>query len=72
MPFVKQITYFAEKPEIKEIDYLFLCEHFRYEVYQPGRNIICIGNLEKRKLCLGDYGDKFYVILDGLVSVLVP
>jgi hypothetical protein len=24
------------------------------------------------KMCLGEYGDKFYVILEGLVSVLVP
>jgi hypothetical protein len=43
MPFIKQIRYFSEKPEIKENDYIFICEHLRYECFQPGKNIICVG-----------------------------
>jgi CRP-like cAMP-binding protein len=59
---VKGIKYFSDKPEIKENDLIFVCEHVRYEQYHQGENIINVG----------EYGDKFYVIIEGEVQVLVP
>lgn len=62
LPYVKGIKYFSEKPEINENDYLFICEHVRYEFFPEGKNVIQVG----------EYGDKFYVIIEGEVQVLVP
>ena len=74
MPFIKQIRYFSDKPEIKENDYIFICEHLTYECYTPNKNIICVGKEYwiLTYMMIGEYGDKFYVILEGQVSVLVP
>ena len=73
LPYVKQIKYFADKPEIKENDYIFICEHARYEMVPQNKNVINVGKQGFAFLyCKGEYGDKFYVILEGQVSVLVP
>jgi hypothetical protein len=50
LPYVKGIKYFAEKPEIKENDYIFICEHARYEMVPHGRNIINVGKRLKIEL----------------------
>ncbi len=43
LPYVKQIKYFADKPEIKENDYIFICEHAKYEMVPQNKNIINVG-----------------------------
>eukprot|EP00347_Sterkiella_histriomuscorum_P003283 403364882 len=63
IPYLKQIKFFQERQEImKESDFLFLCERATYEHYNPHRVIFNYG----------DYGEKFYIILEGQVSVLLP
>lgn len=43
LPYVKQIKYFADKPEIKENDYIFICEHAKYEMVPQNKNVINVG-----------------------------
>ncbi|CDW81356.1 cyclic nucleotide-binding domain containing protein [Stylonychia lemnae] len=47
---------------MKESDFIFLCERAKYEFFHSNKNVFQHG----------DYGDKFYIILDGQVQVLVP
>jgi len=42
---------------MKESDFIFLCERAKYEYFNANKNIFQHG----------DYGDKFYIILDGHV-----
>ncbi|CDW90548.1 UNKNOWN [Stylonychia lemnae] len=47
---------------MKEVDFVFLCERATYEHFNPNKNIFQYG----------DYGEKFYIVLQGSVQVLIP
>lgn len=55
------IEFFKER-KIKPKDLVDICQRLKYEVVSAGKNVIQFG----------EYGDKFFVILSGEVSVWLP
>eukprot|EP00347_Sterkiella_histriomuscorum_P012371 403368842 len=62
LPFLKSIKFFQERRDMKETDFNYLCERAKHEYFHQNKNVFCYG----------DYGDKFYILLEGQVAVLVP
>eukprot|EP00347_Sterkiella_histriomuscorum_P015778 403355716 len=60
-PMLKEIRFFKERGEIETHHLIDLCQALRYEFCEAGKFVF------KQ----GDYGDCFYVILRGRVSVLI-
>ncbi|CDW78470.1 UNKNOWN [Stylonychia lemnae] len=61
VPLVKDIKFFKEK-KIKQRDLVDICQRLKYEYIAANKSAIQYG----------EYGDKFYIILEGLVSVWIP
>lgn len=45
LPFLKQIKFFQDKPDIKEQDLIFLCDRAKYEHYSAHKIVFSHGNL---------------------------
>ena len=63
IPFVKGIKFFQERAgQIKHSDFPDVVQMLAYEEFEDGEAV----------MHWGDLGDKFYIILRGLVKVLTP
>ena len=62
-PQLMRNAFFAEQlKEFSSDDFKFISERLRFEFYAEGEKIFGAG----------DFGDKFYIIIQGNASVLVP
>eukprot|EP00347_Sterkiella_histriomuscorum_P023519 403334331 len=61
IPIVQNISFFKEK-KIKARDLIEICQRLKYENISAQKNVIQYG----------EYGDRFYIILEGQVSVWIP
>ena len=43
LPFLKQIKFFQDKPDIKEVDLIFLCDRAKYEHFNSSRVVFSHG-----------------------------
>ena len=59
---IKEVYNTKKDQAIQRSDYKLLCENMRFRYYKAGETIFEYG----------DYGDQFFIILKGTVSVLVP
>ena len=64
------MQFFKEK-NLKSKDLLYICARLRHEYFPPESDVVSFGNTFALTM-LGEAGDKFYIILDGRVSVHVP
>ena len=62
--YLSKFPKYAEIPESKDKDIMMtkICQCLKYQ-YIPNGQIIC---------CLGEPGDRFYILFKGMVTVLVP
>ena len=58
---MKEVKFFQER-EIKDHDFLDIIEALKYETYHHEHVIFQ----------WGDFGDKFYILIQGQVRVLIP
>ncbi|CDW71386.1 UNKNOWN [Stylonychia lemnae] len=72
MPLIKKIAFFQEHDNIKQEDLNEILVRLKYEFYKAGDIIFSFGILFLNNMCKGDYGDKFYIIFQGSVGVLIP
>ena len=61
VPFLKNIKFFKDE-NIKEDELLEICKKLRYETYLEDEIVFNYG----------EYGNKFYIIIEGEVGILVP
>ncbi len=61
VPLIKSIQFFKER-DIHEADFIEIVNSLHYEYMAPGSTVFDFGSS----------GDKFYIILQGLVQVLIP
>ena len=61
LPIIKEIAFFKNK-NIHGQDLVQICQEMKHEFYREGEAVF------KQ----GEYGDKFYIILRGEVSVKIP
>lgn len=61
MPYVKAVPYFKQN-KFKDKELADICQRLRYDIIYKGKNITKHG----------EHGDKFYIILQGTVSVWLP
>jgi len=59
---LKKITFFKDQKELTNEDYHTLCYNLKYEHFNIGEEVFSY-NTE---------GNKFYIILHGIVAILVP
>ena len=72
LPLLKDIQFFRERDNIKEEDFTEIGQCLTYEQIKKGQNVFEWGNTTVLFICIGSGGDKFYIILQGTVSVWVP
>ena len=70
MPLIKDIQFFKER-DIKESDLNDIVQCLTYEYKNSMQKVFDYGT-SLSLIPIGSFGDKFYVILQGEVSVLVP
>ena len=61
VPIIKQIQFFKDR-DIKDTDYPEIISSMNYEFCKAGSEVFEYGS----------YGDKFYIILQGEVKVIIP
>lgn len=61
VPLIKSIQFFRER-DIQEADFTEIVHSLHYEYLPPDSYVFDFGSM----------GDKFYIILQGLVRVMVP
>lgn len=63
MPFFKEIQFFKER-DIKEADYADIANCLTYEYKNTNQTLFEYGTIIFQKwLCIGSYGNNFYIIL---------
>jgi signal-transduction protein with cAMP-binding, CBS, and nucleotidyltransferase domain len=62
IPMMRDIQFFKERGDVKEADFAEIGQCLTYEYFKNGNSVFEWGSV----------GDKFYIILQGVVSVQVP
>ncbi|CDW81071.1 UNKNOWN [Stylonychia lemnae] len=73
VPLIKQIEFFIER-DVKDSDFTDIVSCLTYEFKPSGKDVFEYGIIIFRLLstALGSIGEKFYIILQGTVSVMIP
>ena len=71
MPLIKTVSFFTER-DIKDSDYTDIVACLQYEFLKEGSTVFEYGECSVILNDVDSLGDKFYIILNGMVSVLVP
>ncbi len=73
VPLLRTIQFFKER-KLKDRDLLEICKRLKHQSMGPGQCIINAGIYRNHvlKSKIGEFGDKFYIVLKGRVSVNVP
>ena len=59
---IQEIEFFKSKTDIRLSDFSTICLNLEYEYYKKNQIVFDYGS----------YGNKFYIIIKGKVSVLIP
>jgi CRP-like cAMP-binding protein len=60
-PVLKEINFFKSRNMINQ-DIIYLCQELQYEFFTKGETIFKYG----------EHGNKFYIVLNGKVDIMVP
>ena len=72
LPILKLFKFFKERDDIKEDDFTEIGQCLTYETFKRGSTVFEWGKLESFMITshnIGSFGDKFYIILQGTVTV---
>ena len=60
--FIKEVDFIKSQFNINQDDLQFVCQNIQYEFSRKGETIIEYNTI----------GDKFYILIEGIIGILVP